>query len=74
MLLLHEGKMFSFYKGHYVAGSVKISIHQACANQSFRMGVTIQWTGLLDWTTGLDYWTDIFLVFTHSEVGFIESC
>ena len=26
------------------------------------MGVTIQWTGLLDWNTGLDYWTDIFLV------------
>ena len=21
------------------------------------LGVTIQWTGLLDWTTGLDYWT-----------------
>ena len=20
-------------------------------------GVTIHWTGLLDWTTGLDYWT-----------------
>ena len=37
-------------------------------------GVTIQWTGLLDWNTGLDYWTDLFLVFTHSEVGFIESC
>ena len=37
-------------------------------------GVTIQWTGLLDWNAGLDYWTDIFLVFTHSEVGFIEYC
>ena len=21
--------------------------------------VTIQWTGLLDWTTGLDYWTGL---------------
>ena len=38
------------------------------------LGVTIQWTGLLDWTTGLDYWTDIFLVFVHSVVGFMESC
>ena len=37
-------------------------------------GVTIQWTGLLDWNTGLDYWTDIFLVFAHSMVGFTESC
>ena len=25
-------------------------------------GVTNHWTGLLDWNTGLDYWTDIFLV------------
>ena len=33
--------------------------------------VTIQWTGLLDWNTGLDYWTDIFLVFAHSMVGFL---
>jgi len=32
------------------------------------MGVTNHWTGLLDWNTGLDYWTHIFLVFTHSEV------
>ena len=37
-------------------------------------GVTIQWTRLLDWNTGLDYWTDIFLIFAHSMVGFMESC
>ena len=35
------------------------------------MGVTIQWTGVLDWNTGLDYWTDIFLVFVHSMVGLL---
>ena len=23
------------------------------------LGVSIHWTGLLDWNTGLDYWTDI---------------
>jgi len=23
----------------------------------------------LDWTTGLEYWTDIFLVFAHVVVG-----
>ena len=23
------------------------------------VGVSIHWTGLLDWNTGLDYWTDI---------------
>ena len=22
-------------------------------------GVSIHWTGLLDWNTGLDYWTDL---------------
>ena len=37
------------------------------------MGVTNHWTGLLDWNTGLDYWTHIFLVFTHSEVIFVMS-
>ena len=25
--------------------------------------VSIQWTGLLDWTTGMDYWT----VFAHAH-------
>jgi len=37
------------------------------------MGVTNHWTGLLDWNTGLDYWTHIFLVFTLSEVTFVMS-
>jgi len=27
------------------------------------------WTGLLEWITGLEYWTDIFLVFTYTVVG-----
>jgi len=30
---------------------------------------TKHWTGLLEWTTGLEYWTDIFLVFAHFVVG-----
>jgi len=36
---------------------------------SIKSGVSIHWTGLLDWNTGLDYWTAIFLVFTHVVVG-----
>ena len=36
------------------------------------MVVYNHWTGLLDWNTGLDYWTDIFLVFTHVEVGLMH--
>ena len=27
--------------------------------------VSNQWTGLLDWTTGLDYWTDHFTTKIH---------
>ena len=30
-----------------------------------RLGVYKQWNGLLDWNTGMDYQTGIFLVFTH---------
>ena len=26
-------------------------------------GVSIHWTGLLDWNTGLDYWTELFSFF-----------
>ena len=37
------------------------------------MGVTNHWTELMDWNTELDYWTDIFLVFSHSEVTFVMS-
>ena len=28
------------------------------------MGVSIHWTGRVDWTTGLEYWTLIFLLQT----------
>ena len=24
---------------------------------NYKLGVSIHWTGLLDWNTGLDYWT-----------------
>jgi len=32
-------------------------------------GFVEHWTGLLEWTAGLEYWTNIFLVFTHVVVG-----
>ena len=32
------------------------------------MGVTIYWTELVDWNTGLNYWTEIFLFFTQVVV------
>ena len=31
--------------------------------EEVQMAVTIHWTGLLDWNTGLDYWTGIFSFF-----------
>jgi len=41
-----------------------------------KMVVSNHWTGLLDWNTGMDYWTDTFLVFKHIVavvVSLIES-
>ena len=32
--------------------------HRNQTNKS-KLGVSINWTGLLDWTTGLDYWTGL---------------
>jgi len=34
----------------------------------YLMVVSNHWTGLLDWNTGMEYWTDIFLVFKHIAV------
>ena len=34
------------------------------------MGVYIHWTGLLDWTTGLEYWTEVFFFFGQDSVVF----
>ena len=32
------------------------------------MGVPIRWTGALDWTTGLDYWTRVILCKSVNDV------
>ena len=32
------------------------------------MGVPIRWTGTLDWTTGLDYWTRVILCKSVNDV------
>ena len=34
------------------------------------LAVTIHWTGLLDWNTGLDYWTEVFSFFGQNYVVF----
>ena len=43
----------------------KTSFDWLCENPplthiQFSTAVTIHWTGLLDWNTGLDYWTEVF--------------
>ena len=35
---------------------------------AIKEGVTILWTGLLDWNTGLDYWTELFSFFGQVSV------
>ena len=32
------------------------------------MAVTIHWTGLLNWNTGLDHWTELFSSFGQVSV------
>ena len=41
-----------------------------CALHIFELAVTIHWTGLLDWNTGLDYWTEIISFFGQDSVVF----
>ena len=36
--------------------------------------VTIHWTGLMDWNTGLDYWTELFSFLDKFMCFFIERC
>jgi len=44
---------------------IKKPAADACMNNPV---VCNHWTGLLDWNTGMDYWTDIFLDFKHIAV------
>ena len=38
----------------------------------YNPGVSIHWTGLLDWNTGLDYWTELFSFFGQVSVFILE--
>ena len=33
-----------------------------------QVAVTIHWTGLLDWNTGLDYWTEVVSFFGQGSM------
>ena len=41
--------------GYNFVGLLEVNIHFFVTEIR---GVPIRWTGPLDWTTGLDYWTD----------------
>ena len=36
------------------------------------MAVTIHWTRLLDWNTGLDYWTELFSFLGQASVFILK--
>ena len=45
--------------------------NEQCDMQTaIKWGVSIHWTGLLDWNTGLDYWTEVFPFFGQDSVVF----
>ena len=42
---------------HVMAGNRRPVATPSRQQRRRRLGVCIRWTGPLDWTTGLDYWT-----------------
>ena len=52
----------------YIQGDGASSLqqdHLSRHNPPITPVVSNHWTGLLDWNTGMDYWTDIFFGFAH---------
>ena len=59
-----QQQMMKYYCNNPITMKTRLTCHQLSITGRYRLDC---WTGTLDWT-------DIFLVFTHSEVSFIESC
>ena len=58
---------------HSVRIVIKVHMHFLYSKRNMRKwAVTIQWTGLLDWTTGLDYWTHGNCLWRRKEQQCIE--
>ena len=53
-----------------ITGRSHISPNDICQKEALGVAVTIHWTGLLDWNTGLDYWTEVFSFFGQDYVVF----
>ena len=49
------------YTYHLWSWALEVRIELSKTNNYW--AVTIQWTGLLDWNTGLDYWTEVISFF-----------
>ena len=45
-----------------------LQAHNTIPQTGSLTAVTIHWTGLLDWNTGLDYWTELFSLFGQVSV------
>ena len=50
MLIVHDDGLRTWYYG---ACSISVP------SKDFTRAVCNRWTGSMDWTTGLDYWTDL---------------
>ena len=44
--------------------------NRMCGLPKSSQGVSIHYTGLLDWNTGLDYWTEVFSFLGQNSVVF----
>ena len=54
--LLHSATVLHSNSYYTVIASIFL-VSAASCKAICGVGVTIHWTGLLDWTSGLDYWT-----------------
>ena len=49
-----------------------ILVHCVIGTYVYCMGRYKQWNGLLEWNTGLDYWTELFSFFGQVYVFILE--
>ena len=50
----------------------RLLVYRIQVQLTIKKAVTIQWTGLLDWTTGLDYWTHGNCLWRRKEQDYTE--
>ena len=58
-----HNRLLAFGHSYYVLSLANSHVYRA---------VTIHWTGLLDWNTGLDYWTGVFSFLDKLSIWFLK--